>query len=261
MTLEIGLAPVLSALLGSVRVLVMMVTGPLFSHPALGARVRVLLALAIAWAIGPESVGGQSVAELGVAKLALTVCTEVVIGLAAGVGSGLVFAGILQLGQFMAIQGGLGAARTIDPASGASTLAISTAFNTFAMLVFLVIGGHHDLVRGIAASFEAYPIGRAGPDPGLLLELASLASVIWQVAFQLAAPLTVAIFVQNVATGVLGRAMPQLNLLIVNLPLHVGMLLLLIGIGANDYMHALREVIEIWPDRVFSVLLGGGDGG
>ena len=163
--------------------------------------------------------------------------------------------------EFVAVQGGLGAARSIDPTSGASSVAIGMAFNTFAMLIFLVIGGHHDLIRGITMSYSALPIGGGMPDPDVFLGIAQMGSVIWHIAFQLAAPITVAIFVQNIATGLLGRAMPQLNLLIVNLPLHVGMLLLIVGLGANDFIHGFKDVIEFWPSQVFDLVIGEVNGG
>ncbi|HHK42229.1 MAG TPA: type III secretion protein [Planctomycetaceae bacterium] len=261
MTVEIGLMPVLYTLLGSVRVLVMMISGPIFSHPALSPRVRIMGALMIAWVAAPIGVGGLSGPDWNALTVSMAVGVEVMIGLTVGIGSGLVFAGILQLGEFMAIQGGLGAARSLDPASGASSVAIGMAFNTFAMVIFLVIGGHHELIRGITESFAVLPIGGALPDEEIFLAVARLGSVVWEVAFKLAAPITVAIFVQNVATGLLGRAMPQLNLLIVNLPLHVGMLLLIVGLGASDFTHAFKDVIEFWPSRIFGLLMGGIDGG
>ena len=40
------------------------------------------------------------------------------------------------------------------------------------------------------------------------------------------------------------------------LPLQVGTLLLLIGLGANDLMHAFKDVLEVWPDQIFAILLG-----
>ena len=260
MSFEIGLISVLHAALGSIRIFVMMIAGPVFSHPALSMRVRVSLALMIAWTLAPAGAGPILEGQWDVLTLSAAVASEVLIGLAIGIGSGLVFAGILQLGEFLAIQGGLGAARSIDPSSGAASVAIGSALNTFAMWIFLVIGGHRELIVGIDASFVTYPVGGGFADSALLLEVARLGSVIWQVAFQLAAPVTVAIFVQNVATGILGRAMPQLNLLIVNLPLHVGMLLLVIGLGAGDYVHAMKDIVEIWPSRVFAIVLGGGHG-
>jgi flagellar biosynthetic protein FliR len=261
MSVEIGLLPVLHALLGSVRVIVVMLAGPVFSHPALPVRVRLMASVMIAWAASPQGVGAIADQQWDVPSVAAAVGVEVLIGLAIGIGSGLVFAGFLQLGEFLAIQGGLGAARSIDPSSGASSVAIGSALNTFAMLIFLLIGGHRELILGLAASFEALPVGGALPDGAIFLEVARLAAVIWEIAFKLAAPVTVAIFVQNVATGVLGRAMPQLNLLIVNLPLHVGMMLLILGLGASDYTHVIKDALEVWPTRVFAVVLGGDLGG
>lgn len=257
MTAEIGLIPIVHALLGSIRVLVMLITGPVFSHPALPMRIRVAAALMIAWAVNPGASGAVAALEWDVASMALAVATEVMIGLAVGVGAGLVFAGILQLGEFLAIQGGLAAAQAIDPASGTPSVAIGTALNTVAMMVFLSIGGHHELIRGVEVSFASLPIGGGMPDAGILMRIASLGSVIFEVAFRLAAPVTVVIFVQNVVTGVLGRAMPQLNLLLVNLPLHAGILFVMLGLGATALVAVLEDLVESWPSRIFSILLGG----
>lgn len=260
MTVEIGLMPVLYALLGSIRVFTMMLAGPVFSHPALSMRIRLVASLMIAWTASPVAVGGLAVEQWDLMTLAGAVLVEVMIGVTVGIGSGLVFAGILQLGEFVAIQGGLGAARALDPASGASSVAIGTALNTFAMLIFFVIGGHHELIRGIVASFSALPIGGSLPDAAVFYAIAQLGGVVWELAFQLAAPVTIAIFVQNMATGLLARAMPQLNLLLVNLPLHLGMLLLIFGFGASDYVDVFKDVIELWPSRIFEIVLGGANG-
>lgn len=261
MTFEIALLPVLSALLGSVRVLAMMWVGPLFSHPAVGARVRVMAAVMVAWVAAPVSVGRLAGAQWDLASLVAAVAVELLIGLAVGVGSMLVFSSMMMLGEFLAVQGGLGAAQAIDPHTGASSPAIGMALESFALLVFLAIDGHHDLIRGIAATFSFLPVGGALPSADVFLEMARLGGNIWGVAFQIAAPVTVAIFVQNVATGVLGRAMPQLNILIVNLPLHVGIVFLIMGLGANDFIHAMKDSIEIWPDTVFGILAGDPHGG
>lgn len=261
MTLELAVMPVLSALLGSVRVLAMMWVGPLFSHPAVGARVRVVAALMVAWVAAPAGVGRLAGPQWELASVAAAVAVELLVGLAVGVGAMLVFSAMMLLGELLAVQGGLGAAQTIDPATGGSSPAIGMALESFALLIFLAIDGHHDLIRGIAATFELMPIGGALPSTDVFLEIARLGQAVWQVAFQIAAPVTVAIFVQNVATGVLGRAMPQLNILIVNLPLHVGLVFLILGLGASDFVHAMKDSIEIWPETVFGVLAGDPHGG
>ncbi|MBY0400270.1 flagellar biosynthetic protein FliR [Myxococcota bacterium] len=261
MTFELALAPVLAALIGSIRVLAMMAVGPLFSHPALGVRFRIMAALMVAWIAAPVAVGPLSESHWDAASVAAAALVELAIGLAVGVGSALVFAAIMQLGEFLAVQGGIGAAQTLDPATGISSPAVGLALQSFALLVFLVIDGHHDLLRGIAASFEFLPVGGALPSGDVFMEIARLGGAVWSISVQIAAPVTVAIFVQNVATGVLGRALPQLNILIVNLPLHVGIVLLILGLGASDLIHAMKDELEIWPDTVFEIVAGGRDGG
>lgn len=261
MTFDLALMPVLTALLGSVRVLAMMWVGPLFSHPAVGARVRVMAALMVAWVAAPVGVGRLAEPQWDLASLVAAVAVELLVGLAVGVGAMLVFSAMMLLGEFLAVQGGLGAAQTIDPSTGSSSPAIGMALESFALLIFLAIDGHHDLIRGIASTFELMPVGGALPSTDVFFEIARLGQSVWQVAFQIAAPVTVAIFVQNIATGVLGRAMPQLNILIVNLPLHVGLVFLILGLGASDFVHAMKDAIEIWPETVFGVLAGDPHGG
>ena len=188
MSAEIAVLPVLHALLGSVRVLAMLLVGPIFNHPALGPRIRVMLALMIAWSAHPTAVGPLAGTAWSGPTLAGALALEILIGIAAGIGTSLVFAGFLQLGEFVATQGGLGAARSIDPVSGTSSVAIGMAFNTLAMLVFLSIGGHHEMIRGVVATFDAYPVGGGLPDTEILYEIARMGSVIYEVAFRIAGP-------------------------------------------------------------------------
>lgn len=260
MTFEVALVSVLGALLGSLRVLAMMVVGPLFGHPAIGTRSRITAALLLTWAFAPVAVGPLARADWDVASLVWAAFVELAIGGLIGLGASLVFSAMMLLGEFVAVQGGIGAAQAIDPATGVSSPAIGLALEAFALLVFLAIDGHHELIRGIGESFVILPVGGAPPSPETFLAVARLASSVWSIAVQIAAPVVVAIFVQNVATGVLSRALPQLNILIVNLPLHVGVVLLLLGLGSNELIHAMKDRIEVWPEGVFEVVAGGSHG-
>ena len=56
-------------------------------------------------------------------------------------------------------------------------------------------------------------------------------------------------------------ARTQLNLLLVNLPLHVGTMLFLVGFGATEFVHAFKDVLETWPSRVFAILMENPVGG
>ena len=161
-----------------------------------------------------------------------------------------------MLGDFISTQGGLSAARVVDPSSGVSSTALARMFNGFGMIVFLALDGHHELFKLLAITFEELPLGLRSPDLDAFMALAHSGSVMFEIAARLAAPITVAIFVQNVATGVLSKSLQQLNLMVVQLPAHIGIVLLIIGFGAPEFIDGLKDMLELSPHRVLSIVPG-----
>jgi len=221
-------------------------------------RVRVALAAAIAWAglaSWPAVPPPPGLEALGVGMVA---AREALIGAALGFATGLVFYGFDLLGEFASIQGGLGAAAVLDPSSGASSVVLSSLLQMVGLMVLLAMDGHHTMLRGLSLSFQRIPIGAPFPDVTRLGELAGLGALIFQVAVRLAAPITVAMLVSNTAVGMLGRAIPQLNLMALQLPAHVAVTLLLIGVGAGPLTSAMSRSLEDGMARALQVVLGGG---
>ena len=258
MTWQFALDPLLYGVLGSVRVMMLLLAGPIFGHRALSPQLRVAVALLLTFAIGPSVAPGTDWRAWNSLEFAEVVVLEGGIGYLLGFAWNLVFGAFLALGQFAAHQGSLAAAHEIDPLSGVSTTALGTAFSTVGALVFFAIGGDHDLMRALALSFERFPIGGGGPDIGGLIAVGQLSSVIFEVGVRLAAPISVAIFLENIAIGILGRAMPQLNLLMVNLPIHVGIVLVIVGLGAPEMTNAFADLLRGWPAQVLAAVFGAG---
>ncbi|MDP6980473.1 MAG: flagellar biosynthetic protein FliR [Myxococcota bacterium] len=256
MTYDFALEPIVATALSSVRVLAMLVTAPMFREQGLPGRLRTSLALMIAMFMvppGSESVDWREWSGLEVAGV---IAVEMGIGMMIGIVSYYVFVGFWMLGDFVSTQGGLSAARVVDPSSGVSSTALARMFNGFGLIVFLALDGHHELIRLLAITFEELPLGLRSPDLTAYLALAHAGSVIFEIAARLAAPITVAIFVQNVATGVLSKSLQQLNLMVVQLPLHIGIVLLIIGFGAPELIDGLRDMLEMSSSRVLAVVLG-----
>ncbi len=256
MTYDFALEPVVAVALTSVRVLAMLMTAPMFREQGLPGRVRTSLALMIAVFMVPSVGQGVDWTQWGALDLIGVVLVEIGIGMMIGVVSYYVFIGFWMLGDFISTQGGLSAARVVDPSSGVSSTALARMFNGFGLLVFLGLDGHHELIRIVSMTFRELPLGLTSPDVGAYLALAHAGSVMFEIAVRLAAPVTVAIFVQNVATGVLSKSLQQLNLMVVQLPLHIGIVMLIIGFGATDFTDGIRDMLEMSPGRVLAVVLG-----
>jgi flagellar biosynthetic protein FliR len=251
---EIAVDALLGWLLASTRMLALFAAAPLFGNLSIPPRVRLGLALAVALAIAPEPAPGAIRGD--VLHFAGLAAGEALIGLAIGFAAQLVFHAFGLLGDFLSTQGGIGAARMFDPTSGVSSVALAVVLQDVALLTYLGIGGHHALLRGAADSFARLPVGGSGPPVGAFLAIAGMGSTLYATAARLALPVTVALLVTNAALGLLGRAIPQLNLMTLQLPAHVAGLLLLLALGATPLVDEAAELLEAWTDHVLGVVTG-----
>ena len=235
------------------RPLGLTLAAPVFSEKSVPMRIRLALGSALGLFLAPALP-----AELaGPASLALVpiVFQELLIGITIGFSLRLFFAAVELAGEVASLQGGLGAASSIDPASGASTKALSSLLRLIAVLVFLALEGHHEAIRALALSYERLPIG-AGPEQDALLFVARLGSGIFETDFVLAAPVTVAMLVSNLAVGIMGRTIPQLNLMLLQLPAHIAFTFGLLMMGAGAWVGAAGDRLEVWMNQAVAGVLG-----
>lgn len=238
-----------------VRLTALLVTAPLFSHRVIPMRVRMGLAVAIAVALGSRFGEAPDPSLLTSVDIWLLVAREVSIGAVLGFASGLIFSGLALMGEFASIQGGLGAATVLDPTSGASSVVLTSIIQLFGLLTFMAVDGHHEVLRGLALSFAVYPVGELSFAVDAFRSASELGGIIFEVAVHLAAPVTAAMVVSNVAVGILGRAIPQLNLMALQLPAHVATTLLIIGLGAGPLTDVIaRNLTEFTRESIGAVL-------
>ncbi len=254
MSVAISLDTVAAFGLALTRMLGIFLFAPVFGHTAVAFRVRLGLAVAIAWLVAPQL--GPS-AETLQAGIGLAVVREAVIGVALGLGAQLVFAGFSLMAELASIQGGLGAASVLDPSSGANSVVLTSLVGAFALFIFLAAEAHHDLLRAAWMSFERLPPGGTESLVPGFAGMARLGHGIFDLAVRLAAPFTAVMLVTNLAVGMLGRAIPQLNLMSLQLPAQVGITLLLLALGAAPFADTIARELEASAPLALEALLGG----
>ena len=84
----------------------------------------------------------------------------------------------------------------------------------------------------------------------------ALGGVIFRVAVHLAAPVTAAMIISNVAVGILGRSIPQLNLMALQLPAHVATTLLILGLGAGPLSDVMARTLGDFTHEAIASVLG-----
>jgi flagellar biosynthetic protein FliR len=191
---------------------------PTFGGRSAPPYVRVGLALLLA-VLALPLVPVPAVPSL--AALGVIVARELAIGLALGLSVTALLAGAELGGHLASSQLMLSYGSVIDPQGGARNTLLATLYGNLALLTFFVINGHHMLLRGLAASYEALPIGTGAIAESLGGSVMRMLGVVFEFGLRLAAPLIVVMLVVELATGLAAKAAPALNLMVVATPIRL----------------------------------------
>jgi flagellar biosynthetic protein FliR len=96
----------------------------------------------------------------------------------------------------------------------------------FATLLFLAMNGHHLILTALVQSFHIVPLGEFSLQPLMTGRILELLGDIFMVGLRIGAPVMLAVFLTDLALGLLGRTVPQMNLLMVGFPLKIA-----VGLG------------------------------
>jgi flagellar biosynthetic protein FliR len=204
-------------------------TTPVFSGMHVPMPIRVGLTVLLAVMLAPVVPLPD---RFGTGGLVVVIAGEAVVGIALSMGLRVIVAAAELAGHLAGFQLGLSYAAVVDPQSGARNNVIATLYANLALVTFLGINGHHQVIHALSASYSAVPVGAAGVSGSFGAIVAHLLGLVFVTGVRLAAPVVTAVLLVELAMGLIARAAPSLNLLVVGTPvrLMVGMLALSAGI-------------------------------
>ncbi len=185
--------------------------------------LTVLMALTLAPVVSMPSAGS------GV-PLALVAAREMAIGLALALMVRALIAGAELAGHLSSQQIGFSYAATVDPGSGVRSTMLTTLYGLLATLTFLGINGHHDLLRALAASYDGLPVGAGRVDASVLAGVREMLALVFTVGLRLAAPIVLVLLVVELAVGLISRAAPALNFMVIGYPIRIVVGLMVLGV-------------------------------
>jgi flagellar biosynthesis protein FliR len=233
-----------------VRVGACFMVAPLFGAAMVPARVRVVLAAAVAALVAPLLPLLPAVSPLSAEGVLITM-QQVLVGVALGFCLQLTFDAVTLGGQVLANSMGLSFAFNLDPQRGgsSSTPALGQLFTLLVMLTFLALNGHLTLLQTLVQSFSTLPIAADGLGTTGLYSVLSWGSHLFAGALTIALPGITALLVVHLAFGVVSRAAPALNLFAVGLPVTLlcGLVVILAGLFAVQatFIQSLEQAFRM----------------
>jgi flagellar biosynthetic protein FliR len=243
--MELLQAPTLAAfLLVLFRVTGLILVAPLLGDRPVPATVKISFALVLALILFPVLPVREFHGVLTVTGYGIVIVRELLIGIVIGYAAQTVFAGVMMAGQLISFQMGLAMARAVDPVAGVSSTVISVLYRWVAMMVFIAVDGHLHMLTALADSYRVIGFGEAVFDEPALKLILIMLNDLFIIAIRVAAPSTVVLFFTNSTLAILGRAMPQMHIFLVGLPLTMllGYTILTLSVtGVVPYLGTLFE--------------------
>lgn len=187
------------------------------------SRIRLVLALAVAFALAPSVASTYpQAAPTTVAGLAVMIGFEITIGVMIGTLARIIMSAVSVAGTVIASQTGLSYAEALDPTShGQQGAVLGNFLSLLAVVLVFAANLHHLAIGAVAGSYHLIPPGTRLPTGDMAEMAINLVSGAFLLGFQLAAPFLVFGFAVNAGFGVLARMMPQLQVFFIATPLNI----------------------------------------
>lgn len=226
---------------------------PGFGEAFVSPRIRLLLALAITFAVMPMVADGLPPLPSDVVALVVVLAGEILIGLFIGTLARILISMLQTAGDLVANFTSLSVAQMLDPTTAGMTTLPGSFLNLLALVLIFATNLHHLMLGALVDSYTAFPAGTAPPLADFSEAASRLVSQGLALALQLSAPLLVVTLVMQIGLGLLARLIPQMQVFFVAMPLQI-----LLGIAI--FSITLAAAMRWYLDRLaepFALFSGG----
>lgn len=193
---------------------------PFFGERLVPRKIQIMLIAAFALLMSPLARTLPPV-PVGLGDLVTAMVGEIAVGVAMGFLGRLAILAFSVAGEVISFQMGFAMAALVDPMQPYRQTVMGRWMWLAAMTLFMMLGGHHVLLRALAATVQTIPPGTAVLDPGIVAAMTRSCADTFLAGMKLGAPALGILLVTSTALGILARSVPQMNVFIVGFPLKI----------------------------------------
>lgn len=236
------------------RIGALIMVAPIFGTKAAPMQVRAGLAIAMALIITPLH-SGSSVADISqLLVFGKFVLNETLLGLLLGLGVMILLTGVQLTGQIVSQLGGTAIAEGVDPNLEENVPVFSQMFYFLTLAMFVLLDGHRLLIEALLDTYVWLPPGKAVLGASYVTALTALLGQSFSLGIRAAAPAMTALLLATLVLGLVGRAVPQINILVVGFSLNalltLGALFVSLGAIAWAFPQQATDAILLLRDAI-----------
>ena len=213
-----------------IRVSSLLMASPIFGRKALPNIVKIAFCIVVTYAVFAADPNAEPLAYNGVIEFGMLCVKELLFGLVLGYVTTLFFSIVQTAGQMMDMQMGFGMVNVFDVNSNISVPVSGNLFNIILLVAFFGVNGHLQLIRILVATFSHIPVGQVALNPLVGLTAIQVFALSFVLVINVSLPLIASGLLGEVTLGFIVRAIPQMNIFVVGIPLKIvlGLMMLLI---------------------------------
>lgn len=215
------------------RMSMFIATAPFFSIQNVPARFKIgfsfFISILMFQVLPIQTVAYETVIDFGIIVL-----KEAAVGLILGFSADICSAIVTFAGQVIDMEIGFSMANMFDPTTNETVSLTGGMYHYFVLMLLMVTGMHHYVIRAIADSYQLIPLNGAVFNLEYLYQgaLQFLGDYL-TIGFRICLPVFMCSLLLNIVLGILAKTAPQLNMFAVGLQLKVFLGLAVLFITAS----------------------------
>ncbi|WP_040211250.1 flagellar biosynthetic protein FliR, partial [Clostridium polynesiense] len=180
--------------------------------------MKIIFSLLLAFSIAPFLLNKAINIENNY-MLIIYCINEIISGLVLGYVTNLCFEAIRIAGSLLDMQMGLSMLSMFDPNSKSTSTLLERLLYWTALIIFLLIDGHHILIKLIVESYEYVTVGSSMVFQETIMMSINAFIQYFIIGLKIAIPIVLIIIITDITLGLVARTVPQLNVMILGLPI------------------------------------------
>jgi flagellar biosynthesis protein FliR len=236
------------------RMSAFLVTWPVLGGMNVPSILKILLSILLSLVLFPILKADFKHVFTSYSQVIFYVGKEVFIGLALAQISYMFFYMIQMMADLVSTSLGISSAQLFNPTFQAAATPIDSLYYGLAVLFFLLVNGHHMFLTGLVQSYDIAPIYRWSLDGNSFGQISLIAKDVIILGLQLAAPVLVSILLINISLAIVGRAVPQINVLVTSMPINTLAGLVVLIVSMPFVLDQMEASLGIFVEQFFMFL-------
>ena len=174
--------------------------------------------------------------------------SEISTGLILGLITNISFEIVVMAGSLLDLHIGLSMVNIVDPNSKVNTTISGNLLHYVAIMIFFVVNGHHIILKSLIESYNLLSMGTSILNQETMMVLISIIIQYFIIGLRIAIPVVLIMLMTDIAMGLVSRAVPQINVMILGMPVKMLVGLIAIAVSLPIMVKIFKSNISYLPD-------------